>query len=37
MKNYNSLITKQKSCFRTETTKDVLYRLDALQKLRNAI
>ncbi|MFK9095276.1 aldehyde dehydrogenase [Bacillus salipaludis] len=37
MKNYNSLITKQKSFFRTETTKDVLYRLDALQKLRDAI
>ena len=37
MQTYNSLITKQKSFFRTETTKDVAYRLEALQKLRIAI
>ncbi|QCJ42775.1 aldehyde dehydrogenase [Bacillus sp. S3] len=37
MENYSSLLAKQKSFFRTETPKDLLYRLDALQKLRNAI
>ncbi|MEH7355359.1 aldehyde dehydrogenase [Neobacillus drentensis] len=37
MQTYNSLITKQKSFFRTDTTKDVAYRLEALQKLRIAI
>ncbi|WHY75320.1 aldehyde dehydrogenase [Neobacillus sp. WH10] len=37
MQTYNSLITKQKSFFRTDTTKDLAYRLEALQKLRIAI
>ncbi|MBS4219965.1 aldehyde dehydrogenase [Bacillus sp. FJAT-49711] len=37
MENYTPLITKQKSFFRTETTKKIDYRLNALQKLRMAI
>lgn len=37
MENYNSIIAKQKAFFRTEMTKDVSYRLEALHKLRNAI
>jgi aldehyde dehydrogenase (NAD+) len=37
MENYSSLVAKQKSYFRTEMTKDLTFRLDALQKLRAAI
>lgn len=37
MENYSTLMIKQKSFFRTEMTREVTYRLDALQKLRNAI
>ncbi|MEH7121274.1 aldehyde dehydrogenase [Neobacillus vireti] len=37
METYSSLINKQKSFFKTETTKNVGYRIEALQKLRNAI
>jgi len=37
MENYRSLMAKQQSFFRTEMTKDITYRLEALQKLRNVI
>lgn len=37
METYSSLISKQKIFFRTEATKDIVYRLDALQKLRDGI
>lgn len=37
METYNSLLTKQQFFFRTETTKDIAFRLEALQKLRTAI
>ncbi|MED4226908.1 aldehyde dehydrogenase [Neobacillus cucumis] len=37
METYSSLITKQKSFFKTEKTKNIAFRLEALQKLRNAI
>ncbi|ETI66733.1 aldehyde dehydrogenase [Neobacillus vireti] len=37
MENYNSIIAKQKDFFRSEVTKDVSYRLEALHKLRNGI
>ncbi|MDR4947524.1 aldehyde dehydrogenase [Neobacillus cucumis] len=37
MKTYSSLITKQKSFFKTDKTKNIVFRLEALQKLRNAI
>ncbi|MFF2445752.1 aldehyde dehydrogenase [Neobacillus sp. NPDC058068] len=37
MENYNSIIAQQKAFFRTEMTKDISYRLEALQILRNAI
>ena len=37
METYSSLINKQKSFFKTEKTKNLNYRIEALQKLRNAI
>jgi aldehyde dehydrogenase (NAD+) len=37
MENYKILVQNQKSFFRTNKTKDIGFRLDALQKLRNAI
>lgn len=37
MDNYNSLVAKQNAYFRTERTKDLTFRIDALQKLRTAI
>ncbi|PFN96116.1 aldehyde dehydrogenase family protein [Bacillus sp. AFS076308] len=37
METYSSLINKQKSFFKTEKTKNVDFRIEALQKLRNAI
>ena len=37
METYRSLITKQKSFFKTEKTKNISFRLEALQKLRAAI
>ena len=37
METYRSLITKQKSFFKTEQTKNISFRLEALQKLRTAI
>jgi aldehyde dehydrogenase (NAD+) len=37
METYSSLITKQKSFFKTEKTKNIDFRLEALQRLRNAI
>ncbi|MEH7415364.1 aldehyde dehydrogenase [Neobacillus drentensis] len=37
METYRSLLNKQKSFFKTETTKNVGYRIEALQKLRTAI
>ncbi|SEM11543.1 aldehyde dehydrogenase (NAD+) [Mesobacillus persicus] len=37
MENYSSLLTRQKSFFRTEKTKDLSYRLEALEKLRSAV
>ncbi|MEO2076159.1 MAG: aldehyde dehydrogenase [Bacillus sp. (in: firmicutes)] len=37
MENYSSLVAKQQSYFRTEITKDLAFRLEALQKLRTAI
>ncbi|GHH99079.1 aldehyde dehydrogenase [Neobacillus kokaensis] len=37
METYSSLISAQKSFFRTGKTKDVAFRLNALQTLRNAI
>jgi len=37
MENYSSLITKQKTFFKTGQTKHAAFRLEALQKLRTAI
>lgn len=37
MENYSSLMEKQKAYFLTNKTKDISFRLNALQKLRNAI
>ncbi|ULT54693.1 aldehyde dehydrogenase [Neobacillus drentensis] len=37
MEIYSSLISKQKSFFKTEKTKNISFRLEALQKLRAAI
>jgi aldehyde dehydrogenase (NAD+) len=37
MENYSSLVAKQQSYFRSEITKDLAFRLEALQKLRTAI
>ncbi|WP_077617949.1 aldehyde dehydrogenase [Bacillus sinesaloumensis] len=37
MENYHSLIEKQKAFFRTDKTKNIDFRIDALQKLRMAI
>lgn len=37
MENYSSLVTKQKSFFRSGKTKDISFRIEALQKLRIAI
>jgi len=37
METYSSLINKQKSFFKTEKTKNLNYRIESLQKLRNAI
>ncbi|MCR2822291.1 aldehyde dehydrogenase [Lederbergia panacisoli] len=37
MGTFTTLVTKQKGFFRTGTTRDITYRLDALQKLRIAI
>jgi len=37
MQNYNSLLHRQKSFFRTNQTKSLSFRLDALRKLRQAI
>ncbi|EKN65477.1 hypothetical protein BABA_20101 [Neobacillus bataviensis LMG 21833] len=37
MESYNSLLTKQQSFFRKEKTKNIAFRLEALQKLRSAI
>ncbi|MEH7098125.1 aldehyde dehydrogenase [Neobacillus vireti] len=37
METYRSLISKQKSFFKTEKTKNISFRLEALQKLRTAI
>ncbi|CAN7745148.1 aldehyde dehydrogenase [Paenibacillus sp. LjRoot56] len=37
MDNYHSLVNKQRLFFLTGITKDVAFRLEALQKLRNAI
>lgn len=37
MVTYSSLISKQKSFFKTEKTKNISFRLEALQKLRAAI
>ncbi|MED4206365.1 aldehyde dehydrogenase [Neobacillus mesonae] len=37
MENYDTLISAQKSFFRTDKTKDITFRLNALQTLRNAI
>lgn len=37
LENYHSLIEKQKALFRTDKTKDIDFRIDALQKLRMAI
>lgn len=37
MENYSSLIAKQKSFFQSGKTKDISFRLEALQKLRSAI
>lgn len=37
MENYSSIVYKQKAFFQTGKTKDLTFRLDALQKLRNAI
>ncbi|MBT2655762.1 aldehyde dehydrogenase [Bacillus sp. ISL-18] len=37
METYSSLISKQKSFFKTEKTKSISYRLEALRKLRAAI
>ncbi|KQL53954.1 aldehyde dehydrogenase [Heyndrickxia shackletonii] len=37
MKNYTTLIEKQKAYFKTNETKDIPFRLNALQKLKSAI
>ncbi len=37
VENYNELINKQKTFFNTGKTKDIEFRLEALQKLRSAI
>ncbi|WP_134684918.1 aldehyde dehydrogenase [Brevibacillus migulae] len=37
MENYRSLVEKQKQYFRTGATKDIAYRLNALQTLRDGI
>ena len=37
METYNSLITKQRSFFKTEKTKNISFRIEALQKLRTTI
>ncbi|WP_160726155.1 aldehyde dehydrogenase [Bacillus sp. USDA818B3_A] len=37
METYSSLIAKQKSFFKTEKTKNVAFRIEALQKLRHTI
>lgn len=37
MENYKSLIDKQKEFFRTGKTKDIFYRMTALEKLKNGI
>ncbi|MDQ1145859.1 aldehyde dehydrogenase (NAD+) [Bacillus sp. SORGH_AS 510] len=37
MENYSTLVAKQQSYFRSEITKDLAFRLEALQKLRTAI
>ncbi|MDZ5473087.1 aldehyde dehydrogenase [Bacillus sp. 31A1R] len=37
MNHYHTLVNKQKTYFRTGITKDVTYRIDALQRLRDAI
>lgn len=37
MENYSSLVAKQQSYFRSEITKELAFRLEALQKLRTAI
>lgn len=37
MENYSSLVAKQKSFFHSGKTKDISFRMEALQKLRTAI
>lgn len=37
MENYQIIVQNQKTFFRTNKTKDISFRLDALQKLRSAI
>lgn len=37
MESYQSLVTSQRDFFRTNQTKDVAFRLDALEKLRTAV
>ncbi|VEF46565.1 putative aldehyde dehydrogenase [Bacillus freudenreichii] len=37
MESYESLVTRQRDFFRTNQTKDVAFRLNALEKLRSAV
>ena len=37
MENYRTLVNKQKDFFRTEQTRDINFRIDSLQQLRDAI
>ncbi|RST77166.1 aldehyde dehydrogenase [Siminovitchia acidinfaciens] len=37
MESYESLVTKQRDFFRTNQTKDIAFRLNALEKLRSAV
>lgn len=37
MESYRSLITNQREFFRTNQTKEIAFRLNALKKLRSAV